>query len=315
MRVLIIGSGVNGALAGAALIERGGVEVACVTRPSRQRQLITTGLHITSPLGRFRKPVHAISPPTRIGDALDVRGPFDVVLLATRANAYAMGLFVVRDIIVPETMIVPLFDGVHHLDHWRECYRQNPIAVARFDVRATMDADGIVHHSGTNGDLKLGLMSKHGAERLEQLCHALDGRRLRTYPHGETVLTEVWARAIYRAAAAGACQLSGMPLRDTLRFHSCKAVKAMLTEGVRAGEVHGVPKLLAAIQRYKTAFQREGEPVGVPAPVNAGGRAGSEALFLLGNMLRQAQDAMVPAPTLLRAWAAEPAQTLVKVET
>ncbi len=36
-----------------------------------------------------------------------------------------------------------------------------------------------------------------------------------------------------------------------------------------------------------------------PAPIAAGGRAGSKALFLLGNMLRQAQDVKAAAPWLL----------------
>ena len=74
MRVLIIGSGVHGALAGAALIEGGAAEVTFLTRPSRQRQLIPAGLHITSPLGRFRRPVQAVSPPRRFGDKLDIKG-------------------------------------------------------------------------------------------------------------------------------------------------------------------------------------------------------------------------------------------------
>ena len=93
-----------------------------------------------------------------------------------------------------------------------------------------------------------------------------------------------------------------MPLRDTLRFHSCKPFKLMLAEGVKAGEAYGVSRLLGAVQHYKTASLRDGEPVVAPAPIAAGGRAGSEGLFLLGNMIRQAQDAKVAAPTLLGAW-------------
>ena len=131
---------------------------------------------------------------------------------------------------------------------------------------------------------------------------ALDGRRFRAFSDAETTLTDVWVRAVYRAAAAGACRLSGMPLRDTLRFQSAKPFEAMLLEGQRTGEAHGVPKLFNAVRRYKTAFQREGEPVSAPLPIAVGGRAGSEALFLLANMLRQAQDVRVSAPMLMRAW-------------
>ena len=81
-----------------------------------------------SPFGRFRKPVQAIVSPKRLSDALDVKGSVDVLILATRANVYQPGLFVARDAIGPATLIVPLFDGLHHLDHWRECYPKNPAA-------------------------------------------------------------------------------------------------------------------------------------------------------------------------------------------
>lgn len=298
MRTLVVGAGVTGTLVGAALVEAG-ADVAMLTRPERQKQLLKATTKITSPLGRFSAPMKAITPQ-------DLRGTFDVVVLATRANLYQPALFVIRDAIAPETLIVPLVDGVHHLDHWRECFRDNPVAIARFDVRATQDADGVVRQQGPIGDLKLGLASEHGAEKLEALCVALDGRRLRlrVYPHGETVLTDVWARAIYRAAAAGACQLSGMPLRDTVRFESSAAFKAMVAEGIRVGEARGLWKLLHAANRYRTAFLREGEPVSAPAQISAGGRAGSEAMFLLANMLRQAQEVGTSAPMLQRAWQA-----------
>ncbi len=294
MRVLIVGAGINGMLAAAALTEAG-ADATVLTRPARQKRLITAQLKITSPLGRFSAPIRAVTPK-------ELDGKFDAVILATRANLYQMGLFLVRDAITPDTLLVPLFDGVHHLSHWRECYPRNPVAIARFDVRANQDADGIVHQHGPAGDLKLGLISEHGAEQLEALCGVLDGRRFRAYSDGDAVLAGVWARAIFRAAAAGTCRLSGMPLRDTLRFHSRKPYEAMLDEGVRAGQARGVPQLFDAVRRYKTAFLREGEPVGAPVPIEAGGRAGSEALFVLGNMLRQCQDAKLPAVTLTRAW-------------
>lgn len=73
-----------------------------------------------------------------------------------------------------------------------------------------------------------------------------------------------------------------------------KPFEAMLIEGVRAGEARGVPKFFDAARRYLTAFHREGEPVGAPMPIEAGGRSCTEAVSLLANTLRQCQDAKVP---------------------
>ena len=301
MRVLIIGSGVNGALVGAALVE-GGAEVTFLTRPSRQRQLITTGLHITSPLGRFRKPVHAVAPSKRVGGPLDVKGAVDVLVVAARAHNYQMGLFAVRDVITPETLIVPTFDGVHHLSDWRERYPRNAVALAAVDVRATVDADGIVRQIAPMGLLRLGSRSVSAVEKISKLCDALVGRRFRAEQCGDDVLRHVWARAIFRAAAAGASRLAGIPLRDAIRFHSKKPFTAMLDEGVRTAEAHRVRGVREAVTRYRDGFLREGEPIQAPAPIEAGDRARAEARFLLGNMLRKAEDGKVDAQYLQRAW-------------
>ena len=300
MRTLIIGSGTYGSLAGAALIEAG-VKVTFLVRPARQRQLISTGLHITSPLGRFRKPVIALAPS-------ELHGTFDTVILATRANVYQMGLFLAREAITPDATIMPMFDGVHHLGHWRECYPANPIVLAWFDLRASMDADGIVRQTAPAGDLVLGLQSVFGAGQLDALHHALDGRRFRARvaADGDAVLAQGGARAIYRAAAAGASRLSGMALRDAVRFHSRKLFDKLLDEGISVAEARRIPHIRIAVSRYRTGFQREGEPIMAPTPIAAGGGAGSEALFLLGNMLRQAQDVKVPVPLLMRAWTTTP---------
>ena len=50
---------------------------------------------------------------------------------------------------------------------------------------------------------------------------------------------------------------------------------------------------------------KENESVIAPSPIAAGGRAGSEALFLLGNLLRQADDVKVPAQFLRKAWSTD----------
>jgi 2-dehydropantoate 2-reductase len=297
MRVLIIGAGVNGSLAGAALIEGGQADVTYMVRPSRQHQLIGRGLQITSPLGRFTKPVDAVLPKA-------ATGKFDVVILATRANFYQMGLFLARDAIRPDTIIVPIFDGIHHLDHWDQCYSQNPIALANFEVRAVMDADGVVRQSNPIGDLRLGLQrSGNGVVTLENLTNALRGRRFQVHADAEKLLVRMWARHVYLAAAAGTSVLSGMTLRDTCRFRTSKSFQRFLTEGLYIGEAYGIQKLASPVQSYLTAYWEEGRPVRAPAAIATGGRAGSESLFLLSHMLRKAQDAKVAAPLLKSAWA------------
>jgi 2-dehydropantoate 2-reductase len=295
MKVLIVGSGAYGMLAGAALIENG-IDTAFMVRPERQKQLIINGTKITSPFGRFSTHTNVVAPS-------DLGQPYDVVVVAARANVYQMSLFWARGAIGPETLLVPLMDGMHHLQLWRERYPRNPIALACFEARASIDMDGVVRQSTPKGQIVLGPTQASGAERLETLVQALSGRRFDVAINSDTVLARIWARHIFLAAAAGATRLSGIPsFRDTLRFNSAARFEAMLKEGVSAGVARGVPGLFEMTQRYRQGFLKESLPIMSPVPIAIGGRAGAEALFLLANMVRQAQDVKVVVPTLLRAW-------------
>jgi 2-dehydropantoate 2-reductase len=295
MKVLILGSGAYGMLAGAALVENGN-DPAFLVRLERQKQLIVQGTKISSPFGRFSKHLNVVAP-------ADLREPFDVVVIAARSNVYQMALFLARGAIGPATLMVPLMDGAHHLELWRERYPGNPIALACFDIRASMDADGVVRQTAPKGQLALGTIQESGAERLAALANALNGRRFEVTVNSDTLLARVWARHIFLAAAAGATRLSGMPsLRDTQRFRSGKRFEDMLKEGTAVGVARGVPRLFDAVQRYRQGFLMESDPIMAPVPIALGGRAGDESLFLLANMVRQAQDVKTRIPTLLQAW-------------
>jgi 2-dehydropantoate 2-reductase len=295
MKVLIVGSGVNGMLAGAALIENG-IDTSFLVRTERQKQLIVNGTKITSPFGRFSTHTNVVAPS-------DLGHPYDVVVVAARANVYQMALFLARGAIGPETLLVPLMDGMHHLQLWPERYPRNAVALARFETRASIDADGVVRQTAPKGQLELGLLQPSGAERLDALATALRGCRFEVAINSETLLAKVWARHIFLAAAAGATRLADMPsLRDTLRFRSGKSFEDMLKEGTAVGVARRVPRLFGAVQLYRYGFMMESVPIMAPVPIALGGRASEESLFLLANMVRQAQDVKARIPTLLRAW-------------
>ena len=107
--------------------------------------------------------------------------------------------------------------------------------MASFDVCASMDADHVVRQMGPIGNLKLGLLSSSGAERLSTLSKALESRRFRAYPLDETVLTDALAFHLPRCRCS-CIELGWMPLRDATRFVSRQPFLAMIEEGIHIGE-------------------------------------------------------------------------------
>ena len=75
----------------------------------RKRQLLTTGLMLASPFGRFRRPVAAISSDEPVGI-------HDVVIVAVRAQNYETALKLAATAIGPETAVAPVIEGADHND-------------------------------------------------------------------------------------------------------------------------------------------------------------------------------------------------------
>jgi 2-dehydropantoate 2-reductase len=293
MRILIVGAGLYGGLLGAALIE-GGADVTFLVRPGRQHQLVSK-LYISSPFGRFSKAVHAIT-------ALAEGQPFDVVILATRANVFQVGLFLADNAIGPNTIIVPAFDGAHHLNHWRDNYPNNPVGLPVFDIRASFDADGCIRQNGPRGDLRLGSILSSDNEQLKPLAASLDGRHFTAQLAPDKIVAEVWAKHCFSAAAIATARLDGMTLKDSLRFGRRDLFGQILKEALAVGEAHDVKGLRFFVERYRTKFQMESAPIAIPTPIAVGGRAGDEAFSILGTLLAQAQHAKVRVPGLQNAW-------------
>jgi 2-dehydropantoate 2-reductase len=297
MKILIVGTGVLGSLAGASLVESADADLTFLVRAQRQNMLIGRGLQIESRFGRFLKPVVACRPS-------EIAGHYDVIILATRCNVFQPSLFVLDHVMTDDTLIVPLFDGIHHVHRfWSDNYPNNPVAAAVAEVRAVMDADCVVRQSGPVGQFRLGMISRQQSRIFPRLVAALNGRRFEAR-HSATMQVDLWSRHIFLAAGFAAIQLGGAPLRDVLRFGGRELFRTLLREGQRIAEAHGVVNVHAAVAPYATALLREGKPVQAPPSPSETGRCRGESIFLLGNLLRQGQDRRVSTSTLHSAWIA-----------
>src|SRR5690606_29903259 len=109
MRVLILGAGGVGGYFGGRLLEAGR-DVTFLVRPARAERLARTGLIVNSPFGDIDIP----TPPTVTSDAIE--DPFDVVLLSCKAYDLVDAIYAVQPTIGTGTSIVPLLNGMRHLE-------------------------------------------------------------------------------------------------------------------------------------------------------------------------------------------------------
>src|SRR6187455_3090111 len=109
MRFLVVGAGATGGYFGGRLLEAG-CDVTFLVRPARAERLAASGLKIVSPAGNITIP----SPPTVL--AAELRTPFDVVILSCKAYDLDGAIESFEPAVGPETIIVPLLNGMRHLE-------------------------------------------------------------------------------------------------------------------------------------------------------------------------------------------------------
>ncbi len=114
MRVLVVGAGALGGYFGGRLLEAGR-DVAFLVRPRRGEEIARHGLRIESAHGDAH-----LRPRTVLAGVGDLGGPHDLVLLAVKAHALDGAMDDLAPALGPETAILPVLNGMRHLDRLAE---------------------------------------------------------------------------------------------------------------------------------------------------------------------------------------------------
>jgi 2-dehydropantoate 2-reductase len=295
MRILIVGAGATGGYFGGRLAQAGR-DVTFLVRPGRAAQLERDGLQIRSPHGDL-----ALAPKLlRTGAPT---APFDAVILAVKAYALEPALADLAPAVGPDTMIVPLLNGMRHLDLLIERFGETPVLGGVCRVATTLDDQGRIIQLAGFQDLAYGERDGTLTPRLQALHAALSGAGFETAA-AANILQQMWEKWILLAAGGAiTCLLrgnvgeieaaGGAPLaRRVLAEASAVAAAAdhAPTEKFRA---NAEKMLTAPGSTFATSMYRD---MTAGAPV--------ESDHIIGDMLRRAAAAALDTPLLAAAAAA-----------
>jgi 2-dehydropantoate 2-reductase len=195
MRILVLGAGSIGGYFGGRLLEVGR-DVSFLVRRRRADQLATEGLVIRSPLGDA-----TISrPPTITADRL--REPFDVVLVTCKAYDLADAVVSFAPAVGPTTMILPLLNGMRHLDVLDDRFGRPRVWGGRCVIAATLsDGHEVVHLNHTH-ELSFGERDGSLSDRAHEVADAFAGANFKTRL-SDTIVQEMWEKWVMIAAIGG----------------------------------------------------------------------------------------------------------------
>ena len=273
MRYAVLGAGGVGGLVGGALA-KAGHPVTLIVRPSSRNDYPPHLTVESEALGDFEAPV-------RVADTPDER--FDVVWITVKATALETALRSVSPESLGGGVVVPLLNGVDHVELLRERYGAERVLPGTIQVEAERIGPGRVRHLSAFADVKL---APGSATQGEVLCDELRAAGLACELLGDEV-TMLWSKLCFLAPFALATTASGGPLgvvRSDARWRALMegCVNEACAVALAAGADVAPEPILAALESlpdgFRSSMQKDvaaGRPPEVDAiagPILRGGR-------------------------------------------
>jgi 2-dehydropantoate 2-reductase len=201
VRILVVGAGSTGGYFGGRLAQAGR-DVTFLVRPARAAALRETGLRIISPYGDV-----TLAPQLVTADA--IKAQFDAVLLTVKAFSLDAALDDMAPAVGPQTMILPVLNGMRHVDRIVARFGAPALAGCVAKIATIVDAEGRIVQLSRLQDLAYGEMDGARSARIERLDAAMQGAGFpaRLSPDIQAEMWEKWD--LLAALGAITCLMRG----------------------------------------------------------------------------------------------------------
>jgi 2-dehydropantoate 2-reductase len=293
MRILVVGAGAVGGYFGGRLLAAGR-DVTFLVRPKRRDQLAAGGLVIKSAHGDASMPA-----PTVLAE--QIAGPWDLILLSCKAYDLAGAIESFAPAVGPQTMILPLLNGMAHLDALDQRFGAERVLGGLCAIAATLSTQGeIVHLSQFHG-VTFGERSGAATPRIRAIAEQMAGINA-TNRQSSNILLEMWEKWVLLAAlAAGTC-LFRASVCDIVAAGGTETMLGFLGETQAVATAAGFAARPEALERTKGILTDSGSTVAASMlrDVEKGGP--TEADHVIGDLLRRGSSAKLSLPLLSTAY-------------
>jgi 2-dehydropantoate 2-reductase len=295
MRLLVVGAGSTGGYFGARLAQIGR-DVTFLVRPARAEKLRQTGLQILSPHGDL-----TLQPQLLTADA--IQGPFDVVLLTVKGFQLDAALDDLLPAIGPETMILPVLNGMRHMDRLGERFSPHNLVGCALKVATTLDEDGRVVQLTPLQDLAYGELDGETTPRILALHGFMQGAgfipRLSTH-----IAREMWEKWILLASVGAiTCLMRGAIGDIEAAPGGAACTLRLLDEVVAVVRAVGIAPSEAFLTAAREQVTAKGSPLTSSMYRDLQEGKQVEAENIIGDLVRRGEIALIGTPLLAAAYA------------
>jgi 2-dehydropantoate 2-reductase len=305
MRILLIGAGAVGGYFGARLAAAGR-DVTFLVRPARAEQLLRDGLQILSPHGDL-----TVQPKLLLASGLAANPqPFDLILVSVKAYSLAAAMEDFAPAVGPQTAIVPMLNGMAHLDALDARFGADRVLGGSTRIVADLDAEGRVRQIEKLQDIHYGERAgpkERGGSSITPRIQAIDAA-LRDAGFDANlspdILAFMWQKWTFLAAlGALTCLLRGAVGQVVAAPGGVETARALIEETDAIATANGYPTPQTFLDNTTSRLLKAGSPLTASMFRDMIKGAPVEANHILGDMLARGRAHVISSPLLQAAYA------------
>jgi 2-dehydropantoate 2-reductase len=290
MRILVLGAGATGGYFGGRLVEAG-ADVTFLVRPRRAEELAKSGLQIQSPVGDFKGPVKTVL-------ADKIAPEFDAVLFTCKAYDLEGAIEAIRPAMGPETRILPVLNGIRHLDSLDAAFGKAYVLGGTAQIGATLTPEGAVRHMSPFHLITFGERVPAQANFCGHLARTMESAKF-DHRHSPHVMQDMWGKFVMITVVAGMTTLMRGAIGDIVEARDgAGLIVATLEECAAVAEAAGHRPDAKTLAGLKAWLTEKGSTFSSSMLRDTERRGAIEADHIVGDMLARAQAAKLHAPML-----------------
>ena len=295
MRVLVVGAGAIGGYFGGRMLQAGG-DITFLVRPRRAGELAANGLVIKSPHGD----VTLKNPQAVQADALGEH--FDVVLLSCKAYDLDDAIKSFAPAVGPQTAIIPLLNGMHHLDVLDGRFGRERVLGGLCAIAVTLNEAREVVQLAPMQSLTFGERDGTMSERVRAIADVFASGKFGSSASAN-VLQDMWEKWVFLATLAASTSLMRTSLGNILAAPGGKDfLLGVFDECRETAAAEGFSPRPPFVERNLTMLTTEGSPLNASMFRDIKAGQPVEADHVIGDLIARADRAKVPVPRLRVAY-------------
>ncbi|HML11174.1 MAG TPA: ketopantoate reductase family protein [Stellaceae bacterium] len=295
MRILVLGAGAVGGYFGGRLAEAGR-DVTFLVRPARKALLDEHGLRITSPLGDL-----TVKP--QLATAETLSGPYNLILLTAKHYDLDQAIDAIRPAVGPGTAILPLLNGLIHLDRLGEAFDHKAILGGVAYVGASLQPDGGIRHHNRLSGIAFGELAGGVSSRTKSISAEFEGSKV-SAPPSDNVLLDMWEKFVMITTMAGMnCLMRGTIGEIAASDDGAALMLELFAENQAVAAAAGHKLRQNYIDQIAAMLTEKGSVNNASMHHDLAHGSRTEGAYIIGDMRRRAAALGVATPLLRAAWA------------